>query len=104
MWRVSATLTAGIDCKARPLAFTADCGVASLDQLAVHEASVQSRRPVGVDVGHAPACHLSVFVHLSIHAASVLEAPQHTNTTHCNWAAANLVWKQLFFGGYFHVN
>lgn len=92
------TLTVVDNCEARPLAVAADGGMASLNQLAVHEVSVQSRRPVRVDVGHTFTTHLSVVIHLSIHAASVLEAPQHTNTTHFNWAAADFPsgWREVF--------
>lgn len=67
-------LTFGHDFKVWPSAFAEDdSSEASRDQLPIHEASIECRAFVRVDVSYSFTSHLSILIHLPKYAATILD-------------------------------
>lgn len=67
-------LTGGHDFKVWPFAFAeGDSSKASHDQLPVHKASIECCASVRVDVSYSFTSHLSILIHLSKYAATILD-------------------------------
>lgn len=67
-------LTVGHDFKVWPSTFAeGDSSKASRDQLPIHEASIECRAFVRVDVSDSFTSHLSIFIHLPKYAATILD-------------------------------
>lgn len=76
-------LTVGYNFKAWPPAFAeGHSSKVSCNQLPVHEAPIECRASVRVDVSYSFTGHLSILIHLPKYAAAILDMPQDTCKTY----------------------